>query len=99
LVTAPDPPLAVICPVPLRVPTSILIPPPLPPPLFFTHKAAGAPKSLTAGDYDTLRKAGLSEATIMEVLGVVWANTAMNMIVDALGVTRTSEQQKELSVL
>ena len=65
----------------------------------FTQKAAGAPKSLTAGDYDTLRKAGLSEATILEVLGVVWANTAMNMIVDVLGVTLTSEQQKELSVL
>ena len=63
----------------------------------FAHKAAGAPKTLTTEDYDALRKAELSEETILEILGVVWANTAMNMIVDALGLTRTPEQQKELS--
>lgn len=65
----------------------------------FAHKAAGAPKTLTTEDYDALRKAGLSEESILEILGVVWANTGMNMIVDALGVTRTAEQQKELSTL
>jgi len=62
----------------------------------FAHKAAGAPKTLATEDYDALRAAGLREGTILEILGVVWANTAMNMIVDALGVTRTPEQQKEL---
>lgn len=64
----------------------------------FAHKAADAPKTLTTDDYSTLREAGLSEVTILEILGVIWANTAMNMIVDALGLTRTPDQQKELSL-
>ena len=64
----------------------------------FAHKAAGAPKTLETADYDALRKVGLDEETILEILGVVWANTAMNMIVDALGVTRTAEQQRELVI-
>ncbi len=65
----------------------------------FAHKAAAAPKSLTPEDYASLHKVGLSDETILEVLGVIWVNTAMNMIVDALGVTRTPEQQKELSAV
>ncbi len=64
----------------------------------FAHKAAANPKSLTAQDYCALQELGLSNATILEVLGVVWANTAMNMIVDALGVMRTQEQKRELAL-
>jgi uncharacterized peroxidase-related enzyme len=62
----------------------------------FAHKAAGAPKTLAAQDYKALANLGLSEETILEILSVVWANTAMNMIVDALGVERTAEMMKEL---
>lgn len=62
----------------------------------FAHKAAADPKSLTGEDYEGLQALGLANETIMEILGVVWANTAMNMIVDALGVTRTKEMKKEL---
>lgn len=64
----------------------------------FAHKAAGAPKTLTQQDYKALADLGLSEETILEILGVVWANTAMNNIVDALGVERTSEMMKELEL-
>lgn len=64
----------------------------------FAHKAAGAPKTLATADYDQLRRLGVSNATILEILSVVWVNTAMNMIVDALGVERTAEQLKELSI-
>lgn len=62
----------------------------------FAHKAASDPKSLARADYEVLSRLGLSNETILEILGVVWANTAMNMIVDALGVARTDEQMKEL---
>jgi AhpD family alkylhydroperoxidase len=64
----------------------------------FTQKAAADPKSLDDVDYERLRTVGLSNETILEVLGVIWANTAMNMIVDALGVERTSEQFEELRI-
>lgn len=64
----------------------------------FAHKAAADPKTLTAEDYENLHKVGVTDAAILEVLGVVWVNTAMNMIVDALGVQRTPEQMKELVV-
>jgi len=64
----------------------------------FAHKAAAAPKSLTAEDYEGLRALGLTNETIMEILGVVWANTAMNMIVDALDVKRSVEVKKELDL-
>lgn len=64
----------------------------------FAHKAAGAPKTLAPQDYNGLADLGLSEETILEILGVVWANTAMNMIVDALGVERTAAMLKELDL-
>ena len=62
----------------------------------FAHKAATKPKSVGAEDYRRLQALGLSNATILEILGVVWVNTAMNMIVDALGVMRTPQQREEL---
>lgn len=62
----------------------------------FAHKAAANPKLLTQPDYQKLQEIGISNETILEVLGVVWANTAMNMIVDALGVMRTHQQKAEL---
>jgi uncharacterized peroxidase-related enzyme len=62
----------------------------------FAHKAAATPKLLAAADYQQLQALGISNETILEILGVVWANTAMNMIVDALGVTRSSVQKEEL---
>jgi uncharacterized peroxidase-related enzyme len=64
----------------------------------FAHKAAAAPKNLTREDYKILSDLGLSNETILEILGVVWVNTAMNMIVDALGVARTDDMKKELKV-
>lgn len=64
--------------------------------LRFAHKAAGKPKSLIEADFQNLEKLGLSKETILEILGVVWVNTAMNFIVDALGLKRTEEQMKEL---
>jgi AhpD family alkylhydroperoxidase len=64
--------------------------------LRFAHKAAGAPKSLVRADFQRLEKLGLTNETILEILGVVWVNTAMNFIVDALGLQRTQEQMKEL---
>jgi uncharacterized peroxidase-related enzyme len=64
----------------------------------FAHRAAASPKSLNAEDYRRLEVLGLSKATILEILGVVWANTAMNMIVDALGVMRTAQQKQELRI-
>jgi len=63
----------------------------------FAHKAAGAPKTLTAADYQTLQAKVVSNETILEILGVVWVNVAMNFIVDALGVMRTKRQQEELA--
>lgn len=62
----------------------------------FAHKAARAPKTLTKADFDQLGKIGLSNETILEILGIVWVNGAMNMIVDALDVKRTEQQLKEL---
>jgi uncharacterized peroxidase-related enzyme len=62
----------------------------------FAHKAAANPKSLAASDYQQLQAQSLSNEAILEILGVVWANTAMNMIVDALGVMRTQHQKEEL---
>ncbi|HYM36365.1 MAG TPA: carboxymuconolactone decarboxylase family protein [Steroidobacteraceae bacterium] len=62
----------------------------------FAHKAALAPKTLTKAEFDHLQQLGLSYETILEILGVVWVNTSMNMIVDALNVTRTDQQLKEL---
>lgn len=64
----------------------------------FAHKAAANPKSLVEADYKNLQALSLSNETILEILGVIWVNTAMNMIVDALGVTRTAEQLEELRV-
>ena len=64
----------------------------------FAHKAAGAPKFMTADDYKALHDIGLDDETILEILSIVWVNTAMNMIVDALDVNRTPEQMKELEV-
>ena len=64
----------------------------------FAHKAAANPKALNDADYRQLQILGLSNETILEVLGVIWVNTAMNMIVDALGVARTTEQLEELQV-
>ena len=64
----------------------------------FAHKAAGAPKFMTKADYDTLHDMGLDDEMILEILSIVWVNTAMNMIVDALDVTRTPEQMKELEI-
>jgi uncharacterized peroxidase-related enzyme len=58
----------------------------------FAHKAAANPKTLEAADYKKLQGLGLSNQTILEILGVVWVNTAMNLIVDALGVMRTECQ-------
>ena len=65
----------------------------------FAHKAAGAPKFMTKGDYAALHDTGLDDETILEILSIVWLNTAMNMIVDALDVKRTPEQMKELEIL
>ncbi len=62
----------------------------------FAHKAAGAPKFMTADDYKELHDIGLSDEVILEILSIIWVNTAMNMIVDALDVKRTPEQMKEL---
>jgi len=62
----------------------------------FAHKAAGTPKKLTAQDFKALRDLGITEETILEILGVVWVNTAMNLIVDALGVERSQDMMKEL---
>lgn len=62
----------------------------------FAHKAAGAPKFMTAEDYQGLRDIGIDEETILEILSIVWVNTAMNFIVDVLDVQRTPEQMKEL---
>jgi uncharacterized peroxidase-related enzyme len=62
----------------------------------FAHKAAANAKSLDEADYRRLQELHLSNQTVLEVLGVIWANTAMNMIVDALGVTRTEQQMIEL---
>lgn len=64
----------------------------------FAQKAAASPKSLDEADYKRLQAMHLSSETILEVLGIIWANTAMNMIVDALGVTRTEQQMTELRV-
>lgn len=64
----------------------------------FAHKAAANPKSIRKEDYQQLQMLGLSKATILEILGVVWANTAMNMVVDALGVMRTPQQKEELRI-
>ena len=64
----------------------------------FAHKAAGAPKFMTKEDYQTLHDIGLSDEVILEILSIVWVNTAMNMIVDALDVNRTPEQMKELEI-
>jgi uncharacterized peroxidase-related enzyme len=63
----------------------------------FAHKAAANAKSLQEADYRGLQDLHLSNESILEILGVIWANTAMNMIVDALGVTRTDQQMTELS--
>ena len=65
----------------------------------FTHKAAADAKSLTPADYAALKRLGLDNETILEILGVVWANTAMNMIVDALDVRRDDVMIKELDVV
>ena len=62
----------------------------------FSHKAAGAPKFMVKEDYQGLHDAGLSDEVILEILSIIWVNTAMNMIVDALDVKRTPEQMKEL---
>jgi len=62
----------------------------------FAHKAAGQPKSMTREDYEKLQRLGLTNEMILEILGVIWVNTAMNFIVDALGVKRTPEEVKEL---
>lgn len=64
----------------------------------FAHKAAGAPKFMTTDDYEALHAVGLDNEMILEILSIVWVNTAMNMIVDALDVTRTPEQMKELEI-
>jgi uncharacterized peroxidase-related enzyme len=64
----------------------------------FAQKAAANPKSLDETDYKRLQGLQISNETILEVLGVVWVNTAMNMIVDALAVTRTEKQTAELQV-
>ncbi len=64
----------------------------------FAHKAAGAPKFMVKEDYQALRDIGLSDEVILEILSIIWVNTAMNMIVDALDVKRTPEQMKELEV-
>ena len=65
----------------------------------FAHKAASAPKTLTGEDYDHLRQLGLSEEVILEILSIVWVNTAMNNIVNAVDLKRTPGQMKELSLL
>lgn len=65
----------------------------------FVHKAAGNAKSLKPEDYAGLRALGLDNETILEILGCVWANTAMNMIVDALDVRRDDVMMKELEKL
>jgi AhpD family alkylhydroperoxidase len=62
----------------------------------FAHKAADDPKTLTKEDYASLTDLGLTYETILEILAGVWGNTAMNMIVDALAVTRTPEMETEL---
>lgn len=64
----------------------------------FAKKAAGTPKQMEQADYDALRKVGLDDEQILEVLGCIWVNTAMNLIVDALGVKRTPEQMQEVSL-
>ena len=64
----------------------------------FAHKAAGAPKFMTKEDYQELQDIGLSDEEVLEILSIVWVNTAMNMIVDALDVHRTAEQMKELEI-
>ena len=65
----------------------------------FAHKAAANAKSLTEEDYAGLRRHGLDNETILEILGVVWVNTAMNMIVDALDVRRDDVMVKELDTV
>lgn len=62
----------------------------------FAHKAAADPKTLTKNDYKSLEILGFDNQVILEILGIVWANTAMNMIVDALDVRRTEEMKTEL---
>jgi uncharacterized peroxidase-related enzyme len=64
----------------------------------FAYKAAASPKLLAPADYQQLQALGISNETILEILGVVWANTAMNMIVDALGVMRSPTQKQELQL-
>ena len=64
----------------------------------FAHKAAAEPKALTAEDYRGLIDLGLSNEDILEILGVVCVNTSMNMIVDALAVSRSDEMRKELKL-
>ena len=64
----------------------------------FAQTAASSPKSLTPGDYEKLRKLGFDDETILEVLAVVWVNTAMNNVVEAVGMKRTQEQMKELEI-
>jgi uncharacterized peroxidase-related enzyme len=65
----------------------------------FAHKAAANAKSLTEEDYTGLRRHGLDNETILEILGVLWVNTAMNMIVDALDVRRDDVMVKELDTV
>ena len=64
----------------------------------FVHKAAADPKTLTREDYRSLELLNYSNEVILELLGIVWANTAMNMIVDALDVRRTDEMKSELNL-
>ncbi len=64
----------------------------------FVHKAAADPKTLTREDYRSLELLNYSNEVILEILGIVWANTAMNMIVDALDVRRTDEMKSELNL-
>jgi len=64
----------------------------------FVHKAAADPKTLTREDYRSLELLNYSNEVILEILGIVWANTAMNMIVDALDVRRTDDMKSELNL-
>jgi len=64
----------------------------------FAQTAASSPKRLTLDDYEKLRKLGLDDETILEILAVVWVNTAMNNVVEAVGMKRSQEQMKELEI-
>jgi uncharacterized peroxidase-related enzyme len=54
--------------------------------ILFAIKAAGNPQSLTEDDFDSLRKHGMSQSEIVEVISVTGLAVYLNIIADATGV-------------